>query len=127
MSWSICLSLLQLSNHRLGGACLHADLPAHNQLISPHVAALGGMFGCSAAQAAGVPQATEAVAAESGGGVARGKVEAGEEATEKGLMLGKRHQRMFKPSEDEFLLKYWVRYDTLSMSLQNFKYLACAT
>ena len=60
----------------------------------------------SAAQAAGLAEAAELPAPQ---GPLGAGADPGEEPGEMGLVLGKRHQRMFKASEDEFLLKYWVR------------------
>ena len=64
---------------------------------------------CSAAQAAGLAEGA-GLQASSSQGAAGARPDPPEEPGETGLVLGKRHQRMFKQAEDEFLLKYWVRW-----------------
>ena len=64
---------------------------------------------CSAAQAAGLAEGAGLQASGSQGVAGARPVPPGEPG-DTGLVLGKRHQRMFKQAEDEFLLKYWVRW-----------------
>ena len=81
-------------------------VPCSNFNLNPKFLMADAMTWGSAAQAAGLAEAAELPAPQ---GPLGAGAEAGEEPGEMGLVLGKRHQRMFKASEDEFLLKYWVR------------------